>query len=75
MGPLDHFPIIETICKHLPLQYLRSIFFVSKKCAECFRLSERIKYRTKILLIIEMIQQIREEMREERKSLRDFLPK
>jgi hypothetical protein len=67
MGPLDHFPIIETICKHLQLQDLRSMFLVSKKCVECFRLSERIKYRTKILLIIEMIQKMREEI-----SLRDL---
>jgi hypothetical protein len=37
MSVLDHFSIIEAICKHLDFKTLRSILFVSKKCAKFFK--------------------------------------
>lgn len=40
MSVLDHFSIIEAICKHLDFKTLRSMLFVSKKCAQFFNITE-----------------------------------
>lgn len=37
MSVLDHFSIIEAICKHLDFKTLQKVLFVSKKCAKFFR--------------------------------------
>ena len=43
MSVLDHFPIIEVICKHLLFQDLCNLLLVSKKCAKFFKESAWFK--------------------------------
>jgi len=45
MGPLDHLPIIEAIALHLEFQDMKSLLWVSRNCAKCFRFSGKIKRR------------------------------
>ena len=54
MSVLDHFPIIEVICKHLDLKTLRSMIFVSKKCARFFRESDWMQRNLSRLIWLHM---------------------
>ena len=67
MSVLDHFPIIEGICKHLQFQDLCKMPLVSKKCAKFFKSSERVKEIITTLIsirrdpyVIETIEQTRQ---------------
>jgi len=47
--------LIEAICKHLDLETLRSMLFVSKKCARCFKQSVWLQQNISRLIWLENI--------------------
>lgn len=47
--------LIEAICKHLDLKTLRSMLFVSKKCARCFKQSVWLQQNISRLIRLENI--------------------
>jgi hypothetical protein len=53
MGPLDHLPIIEAIALHLEFQDMKSLLWVSRNCAKCFRFSRKIKRRIGLMICIQ----------------------
>lgn len=62
MGPLDHLPIIEAIALHLEFQDMKSLLWVSRNCAKCFRLSGKIKERVELLGLLDELDKERIEL-------------
>lgn len=49
MSVLDHFPIIEVICKHLKFKYWKNLLLTSRKCAKFFKDSKWVKDMLKVI--------------------------
>lgn len=64
MSVLDHLSIIEAICKHLDFETLRSMLFVSKKCARCFKESDCIQRNLSRLMWLEGVKGTLKKLRE-----------